>query len=143
MPVMVTIFFMDSTAFRTTLGSVSCRHFQNLGTILVSLFGNLRETLEGLCERYGMRYIEQEESYTSQASCLDWDDIPVYNPEQPYTGTFSGKRIHRGLYQFADGRVANADMNGAYNILRKSKQNFDFEGLCKGLLDSPLRIRIS
>lgn len=43
-----------------------------------------------------MRYIEQEESYTSQASCLDLDDIPVYNPEQPYTGTFSGKRIHRG-----------------------------------------------
>ena len=43
----------------------------------------------------------------------------------------------------ADGRMANADVNGAYNILRKSKQNFDFEGLCKGLLDSPLRIRIS
>lgn len=61
-----------------------------------------------------MRYIEQEESYTSQASCLDLDDIPVYNPEQPYTGTFSGKRIHRGLYQFADGRIANADVNGAY-----------------------------
>ena len=59
------------------------------------------------------------------------------------TGTFSGKRIHRGLYQFADGRMVNADVNGAYNILRKSKQNFDFEGLCKGLLDSPLRIRIS
>ena len=43
----------------------------------------------------------------------------------------------------ADGRMANADVNGAYNILRKSKQNFDFEGLCKGLLDSPLRIRLS
>ena len=41
----------------------------------------------------------------------------------------------------ADGRMANADVNGAYNILRKSKQNFDFEGLCKGLLDSPLRIQ--
>ena len=38
---------------------------------------------------------------------------------------------------------ANADINGAANILRKSKQNFDFEGLCKGLLDSPLRIRLS
>lgn len=84
-----------------------------------------------------MRYIEQEESYTSQASCLDLDDIPVYNPEQPYTGTFSGKRIHRGLYQFADGRIANADVNGAYNILRKSKQNFDFEGLCKGAFGQP------
>ena len=68
---------------------------------------------------------------------------PIYMLAPPYTGTFSGKRIHRGLYQFADGRIANADVNGAYNILRKSKQNFDFEGLCKELLDSPLRIRIS
>lgn len=106
-------------------------------------FGNLRETLKGLCERYGMKYIEQEESYTSTASCLDLDEIPVYKPEQPYTGAFSGKRVHRGLYQFADGRMANADVNGAANILRKSKQNFDYEELCRGLLDSPLRIRIS
>ena len=106
-------------------------------------FGSRRETLEGLCGRYGMRYIEQEESYTSKASCLDLDDIPVYNPGQPYTGAFSGKRVHRGLYQFADGRIANADVNGAANILRKSKQNFDFEELCKGLLGSPLRIRVS
>ncbi len=106
-------------------------------------FGNLREALQNLCERYGMRYVEQEESYTSKASCLDLDDIPIYNPEQPYTGTFSGKRVHRGLYQFADGRIANADVNGAANILRKSKQNFDFEELCRGLLDSPLRIRVS
>ena len=106
-------------------------------------FGNLREALKGLCERYSMQYIEQEESYTSRASCLDLDDIPVYNPEHPYTGIFSGKRVHRGLYQFADGRIANADVNGVANILRKSKQNFDFEGLCRGLLDSPLRIRVS
>lgn len=119
------------------LGRITNRQFTQIS------FGNLRETLEGLCERYGMRYIEQEESYTSQASCLDLDDIPVYNPEQPYDGMFSGKRIHRGLYQFADGRIANADVNGAANILRKSKQNFDFEELCKGLLASPLRIRIS
>ena len=52
-------------------------------------------------------------------------------------------RVRRGLYRFANGRTANADINGAANILRKSKQNFDFEGLCKGLLDSPLRIRLS
>ena len=103
----------------------------------------LRNTLKHLCERYGISYLEQEESYTSQASCLDWDDIPVYQPDTPYTGTFSGKRVRRGLYRFADGRTANADINGAANILRKSKQNFDFEELCKGLLDSPLRIRLS
>lgn len=106
-------------------------------------FSSLRETLANLCERYGIQYVEQEESYTSKASCLDLDDIPVYSSEQPYTGTFSGKRIRRGLYRFSDGRIANADINGAANILRKSKQNFDFEELCTGLLDSPLRIRLS
>ena len=119
------------------LGKITNQQFTQIS------FGSLRETLGVLCERYGMRYIEQEESYTSKASCLDLDDIPVYNPGQPYTGAFSGKRVHRGLYQFADGRIANADVNGAANILRKSKQNFDFEELCKGLLGSPLRIRVS
>ena len=119
------------------LGKITNQQFTQIS------FGSRRETLEGLCGRYGMRYIEQEESYTSKASCLDLDDIPVYNPGQPYTGAFSGKRVHRGLYQFADGRIANADVNGAANILRKSKQNFDFEELCKGLLGSPLRIRVS
>lgn len=119
------------------LGKITNQQFTQIS------FGSLRETLGGLCERYGMRYIGQEESYTSKASCLDLDDIPVYNPGQPYTGAFSGKRVHRVLYQFADGRIANADVNGAANILRKSKQNFDFEELCKGLLGSPLRIRVS
>ena len=106
-------------------------------------FGSLREALKNLCERYGIRYVEQEESYTSKASFLDLDDIPVYNAENPYKGTFSGKRVYRGLYRFSDGRIVNADVNGAANILRKSKQNFDFEGLCRGLLASPLRIRVS
>ena len=78
------------------------------------------------------------ESYTSKASCLDLDEISVYNPELPYTGAFRGKRIHRGLYQFADGRIANADVNGAANILRKSKQNFDFEELCRGAFGQSL-----
>ena len=119
------------------LGKITNQQFTQIS------FGSLREAISNLCERYGIQYIEQEESYTSKASCLDLDDIPVYNPEQPYTGIFSGKRIQRGLYQFADGRIANADVNGAANILRKSKQNFVFEELCRGLLGSPLRIRVS
>jgi len=106
-------------------------------------FGDLRQQIASLCEQYGIQYIEQEESYTSKASFLDLDEIPVYNPEQPYTGEFSGKRIKRGLYRFSNGKVANADLNGAANILRKSKQNFNFEELCKGLLASPKRIRIA
>lgn len=122
---------------RVNLGKVTNQQFTQIS------FGNLRETLANLCEKYCIQYIEQEESYTSKASCLDLDDIPIYMPEQPFTGEFSGKRIKRGLYRFSDGRIANADINGAANILRKSKQNFNFEELCKGLLASPLRIRLS
>ncbi len=106
-------------------------------------FGSLREQLENLCERYGLKYVEQEESYTSKASFLDLDEMPVHNADNPYTGTFSGRRIHRGLYRASDGRTVNADLNGAANILRKSSQNFDLEGLSRGLLASPLRIRLA
>ena len=55
----------------------------------------------------------------------------------------SGKRIYRGLYRSKDGRILNADVNGAANILRKSKQRLNQERLCRGLLDNPLRIRLS
>ena len=105
-------------------------------------FGDFRQLLASLCERRGIQYIEQEESYTSKSSFLDKDTLPEYKAEQPYTGGFSGRRIKRGLYKSADGTVVNADLNGAANILRKSKQDFDLEGLCRGLLASPQRIRL-
>ena len=106
-------------------------------------FSALRKQLQNLCTRYGMKYVEQEESYTSKASFLDLDKLPVYDAERAYTGSFSGKRIERGLYKSKSGRLINADVNGAANILRKSKQNLNFERLCIGLLDRPLRIRIA
>jgi IS605 OrfB family transposase len=106
-------------------------------------FSALRRQLQSLCTRYGMKYIEQEESYTSKASFLDLDEIPTYDAESPYTGTFNGKRIKRGLYRSKSGRLINADVNGAANILRKSKQKFNFERLCTGLLVSPMRIRVA
>ncbi|MBV9688179.1 MAG: transposase [Ktedonobacteraceae bacterium] len=65
-----------------------------------------------------------EESYTSKASLLDLDPLPVRDPN---TGnekhTFSGKRIKRGLYRASDGRVLNADCNGSGNIIRKVAPN--------------------
>ena len=106
-------------------------------------FGLLRSQLASLCEHYGIRYIEQEESYTSKASFLDLDEIPVFEASEETTAVFSGKRIHRGLYRFGNGRKANADLNGAANILRKSKQKFDFEQLSRGLLACPSRIRVA
>ena len=106
-------------------------------------FGSLREQLQFLCWKYGIEYIEVEESYTSKSSFLDNDELPEYKPEQPYTKGFSGKRIKRGLYQSKNGTVLNADVNGAYNILRKGKQDFTFERLPSGLLASPKRIRVA
>lgn len=105
--------------------------------------GDLRQQLQFLCWKYGIEYREQEESYTSKSSCLDKDIIPEYKPEQPYTGAFSGKRVHRGLYRTKNGTLINADANGSANILRKCKQNVDFDKLCNGLLASPQRIRVS
>ena len=119
------------------LGSKTNQNFTQIS------FGALRKQLKNLCKRYGMKYIEQEESYTSKASFLDLDEIPKYNAEKPYTGTFSGKRIKRGLYQTASGKLINADVNGAANILRKSKQRLEIERLCTGLLANPLRIRVA
>lgn len=106
-------------------------------------FGKLREQLSFLCWLYGIDYVEVEESYTSKSSFLDLDSLPEYNPENPFTGKFSGSRIKRGLYRSKDGTILNADVNGAYNILRKSKQNFRKEELCPGGLESPVRIRLS
>ena len=72
------------------------------------------------CLMRGIKVVGQEESYTSKASFLDEDEIPVYeknNQNQKFI--FSGKRISRGLYKAKDGKVLNADVNGSYNILVK------------------------
>ncbi|MEC4893764.1 MAG: hypothetical protein SAL07_11170 [Oscillatoria sp. PMC 1051.18] len=81
----------------------------------------------------------QEESYTSKASALDKDDLPVYNADNPVKPKFSGKRIKRGLYQSQDGYIINADLNGAWNIGRKSKHN-GFTGVSRGCLAQPRRL---
>ena len=105
-------------------------------------FGKLRSQLKCLSERYSMKYVEQEESYTSKASFLDLDEIPVYQADNQEKHNFSGKRINRGLYLTKEGKIINADVNGAANILRKSKQRLNLERLCRGCLDNPLRIRL-
>jgi IS605 OrfB family transposase len=102
----------------------------------------LKSKLNGLCERYSIKYVEQEESYTSKASALDGDDLPVFNADHPVRYTFSGKRVRRGLYQTKDGHFVNSDCNGAWNIGRKSKHE-GFTGVSRGALAAPLRVFIS
>ena len=106
-------------------------------------YGQLRFKLEYLCELNGIIYVKQEESYTSKASFWDKDKIPVYNNDNPQSYTFSGKRIHRGMYQYSNGKCLNADVNGALNIMRKSNV-VSLEALyTRGEVDTPIRIRIA
>lgn len=64
------------------------------------------------CEMAGIRFIENEESYTSKCDALALE--PVCKHE-----TYKGKRVCRGLFQSSTGRTLNSDVNGALNILRK------------------------
>jgi hypothetical protein len=69
-------------------------------------------------ELVGITVKVTEESYTSKASLLDMDPLPVRNNGDG-KHTFSGRHVKRGLYHASDGRKINADINGAGNIIRK------------------------
>ena len=98
-------------------------------------FDMLRRFLQYRAEQAGIRYIAQEESYTSKASFLDSDPIPVYGKTS--SPSFSGKRRpiwykgmrsksgFRGLYTAKDGTIINSDLNGSANIGRKALHEFD------------------
>jgi hypothetical protein len=71
----------------------------------------------------GIQVKLQEESYTSKASFLDNDPLPTYQADRVEQPVFSGKRIARSWYRASDGTVLHADINGSYNILRKSSSD--------------------
>jgi len=83
-----------------------------------------------------------EESYTSKASFLDNDDIPVYDKSNKEKPVFSGKRIKRGLYSSKNGMLINADANGAYNILHKAIPNAFADGI-EGVGLHPFKVNVA
>jgi putative transposase len=105
--------------------------------------GKLKDRLEQLCDLHGIRYHQTEESYTSKASYLDGDSLPVYG-QKPVGWKASGKRVERGLYRTANGSIVNADLNGAANILKKVASNLsiDLGLLGRRCLTSVARIRL-
>ena len=75
-------------------------------------YGLFIQMLAYKCENNGIKFVENEEAYTSGTSFLDNED-PVkenYNKE---------RRVHRGLFIADCGKKINADVNGAYQILKK------------------------
>lgn len=63
-------------------------------------------------ELVGINVIVTIESFTSKCSFLDNESIKRQK-------RYAGKRILRGLYQSQKGILINADVNGAYNIIKK------------------------
>jgi len=61
----------------------------------------------------GIQVVLIEESYTSKCSFLDRESIG-------HQAHYRGKRIKRGLFRSASGRLINADVNGSFNILVKA-----------------------
>lgn len=82
-------------------------------------FNKLIQMLTYKSRLEGINVIETEESYTSKCSFLDNEEICKHEE-------YLGKRIKRGLFKASNGKLINADLNGALNILRKVVGEFQY-----------------
>ncbi len=112
------------------------RNNQNFVSIPYYLLVNM---LQYKGEDAGITVKLQDESHTSKCSFLDNESIEHHEK-------YMGKRIRRGLFRSAKGILINADVQGAYNIIRKcepnafQKWNADGVGGC-GL--HPIRVKVN
>jgi transposase len=95
--------------------------------------------LTSKAELVGIRMMVTEESYTSKASFLDADPLPVYDAQRQKAPIFSGRRVKRGLYRSGSGQHINAAVNGAYNIMRTVAPEAFAQG-SRGCVVHPMRL---
>ena len=120
----LSLYFDEMSVEKVFVGkNVGWKHEVALGKKMNQTFVNIPyntfiSQLTYKCKLRGIEVIEQEESYTSKASFVDQDEVPVYD-EVEVKPQFSGQRISRGLYKTKQGFLLNADINGSYNILVK------------------------
>ena len=93
----------------TKMGKVNNQNFVNIP------FYRLINLLEYKCRLKGIKFQTITEGYTSKCSFIDDEEIKKHQ-------TYSGKRISRELFKTKNGLIINADINGAYNILKKYMQ---------------------
>ena len=93
----------------TNMGKVNNQNFVHIP------FYRLINLLEYKCRLKGIKFQTITESYTSKCSFVDNEEIKKHT-------TYSGKRISREWFKTKDGLIINADINGAYNILKKYMQ---------------------
>ncbi|WP_013322994.1 RNA-guided endonuclease InsQ/TnpB family protein [Gloeothece verrucosa] len=126
----------DEVKKEINLGKKNNQSFVSIPT------ARLKNRIAQLCELYGIRFIETEESYTSKASFLDGDIIPVHGAK-PEGWKSSGKRTKRGLFRTGNNWYINADCNGAANIIRKvaTTLNLDLSPVNRGVLTRPQKLK--
>lgn len=104
---------------------------QNFTYIPYYLFINM---LKYKCENNGIRFIEVNEAYTSGTSFLDNEEPCKENYDKD-------RRVQRGLFISDVGKEINADVNGAYQIMKKAFPNVFSDGI-EGAGSHPLIIKV-
>lgn len=84
-------------------------------------FDALISMLEYKCQDAGIRFVRTEESYTSGTSFMDGEQPGKENYDKT-------RRVKRGLFQ-ASRCVINADVNAAYQIIKKVSPNAFSDGV--------------
>ena len=75
-------------------------------------FARFIEMIQYKAEECGIAVILTEESYTSDTSFID-NELPT---KENYN---KSRRVYRGLFKSNSGTLINADLNGAYQIIKK------------------------
>ena len=106
----------------------------NQGFVFIP-FARLVQMIQYKAELAGIRLQVVKEEYTSKCSFLDGESVGSHDQ-------YMGCRVHRGLFKTAKGYLVNADVNGAYNILKKAVPNaFVADGIeALGLVPQSIRI---
>lgn len=111
----------------------------SLGKVINQAFVSIphQKLIDKICykaELCGIQVILTEESYTSGTSFLD-DELPqkeFYNKK---------RRVHRGLFVSNKGFKINADVNAAFQIMKKVFPNVFADGI-EGVVLHPVRVSI-
>lgn len=94
----------------------------------------LRNQIRYKAEERGISRMDYGEAHTSKCSFLDLEPVEHHD-------VYAGSRIKRGLFRASDGRTINADLNAAYNIIRKAFPKAFAKGI-EGLGMAPRRLSI-
>lgn len=98
-------------------------------------FDTLIRQIQYKAELVGIHVEITEESYTSKCSFLD--NEPVQKHE-----VYKGRRVKRGLFKSSRGTLINADLNAAYNMIRKVFLEAFKVDKIEGVVLHPVRLNI-